>query len=197
MYKTWHHTLYLYIPVRIWFGIGSPHSFVCSKRRLNGAVLRKRPVKQVLVSQQLWHNKDPSRLKGFERRTEASILQPFSGNGNVPILGENIFQERDLKCTVNKQIKNIFVYLLSPCIFYNDARIARAISKLHNIHLFLFSFYCRLSFLPNRRIHFNEWRRHGITIHSSWHTNRTRHFLWSLCMYFLITKYTEFTMTYL
>jgi hypothetical protein len=35
------------------------------------------------MSQQLWHDKDPSLLKGLERRAQAYILQPFTSNGNV------------------------------------------------------------------------------------------------------------------
>jgi hypothetical protein len=34
------------------------------------------------VSQQVQHEKDPS-LLGPERRAEASILKPFTGNGDV------------------------------------------------------------------------------------------------------------------
>jgi hypothetical protein len=37
------------------------------------------------MSQQVWHDKDPSLLKGLERRAEALILQPFTGNGDVSI----------------------------------------------------------------------------------------------------------------
>jgi hypothetical protein len=35
------------------------------------------------VSQQVWHDKDPSLLKGPERRAYALILQVFTGNGEV------------------------------------------------------------------------------------------------------------------
>jgi hypothetical protein len=37
------------------------------------------------VSQQVWHDKDPSLLKGPERRAYAKLLQPFAGNGDVSI----------------------------------------------------------------------------------------------------------------
>jgi hypothetical protein len=33
----------------------------------------------------MWQDKDPSLLKGPERRGKAYILQPFTGNGNVCI----------------------------------------------------------------------------------------------------------------
>jgi hypothetical protein len=59
--------------VRIRVRIGSQHPLVCLKRRLNGAVLQLRPEKVRPVSQQLWHDKDPSPLKGPERRTQAKI----------------------------------------------------------------------------------------------------------------------------
>jgi hypothetical protein len=37
------------------------------------------------MSQQVWHDNDPSLLKGSERRAKAQILQPFTGNGVVSI----------------------------------------------------------------------------------------------------------------
>jgi hypothetical protein len=37
------------------------------------------------LSQQVWHDKDPSLQKGPERRAKALILQPFTGNGDVSI----------------------------------------------------------------------------------------------------------------
>jgi hypothetical protein len=37
------------------------------------------------VSQQVWHDKDPFLLKGPERRAQAKILQPFTGNSDVSI----------------------------------------------------------------------------------------------------------------
>jgi hypothetical protein len=49
-------------PVRIRVRIDPPHPLVCRKRRLNGAVLRMRPEKQ------MWHDKDPSLLKGGPER---------------------------------------------------------------------------------------------------------------------------------
>jgi hypothetical protein len=54
-------------PVRIRVRIDPPHPLVCRKRRLNGAVLRMRPVNRGPVSQQVWHDKDPSLLKGPEQ----------------------------------------------------------------------------------------------------------------------------------
>jgi hypothetical protein len=53
-------------PVRIRVRIDPPHPFVCRKRRLNGAVLRMK--NRGPVPQQVWHDKDPSLLKGPERR---------------------------------------------------------------------------------------------------------------------------------
>jgi hypothetical protein len=55
-------------PVRIRVRIDPPHPLVCRKRRLNGEVLRMRPENRGPVSQQVWHDKDPSLLKGPERR---------------------------------------------------------------------------------------------------------------------------------
>jgi hypothetical protein len=40
--------------------IDPPHSLACFKRRLNRAVLRVRPKNRGPVSQQVWHDKDPS-----------------------------------------------------------------------------------------------------------------------------------------
>jgi hypothetical protein len=40
------------------------------------------------VSQQVWHDKDPSLLKGPERRASAKILQPFTSNGDVSNVSE-------------------------------------------------------------------------------------------------------------
>jgi hypothetical protein len=37
------------------------------------------------VSQRVWHDKDPSLLKGPERRAQAKILQTFTGSGDVSI----------------------------------------------------------------------------------------------------------------
>ena len=49
--------------------IDPPHPRVCRMRRLNGAVLRMRPENRGPVSQQVWHDKDPSLLKGPERQS--------------------------------------------------------------------------------------------------------------------------------
>jgi hypothetical protein len=46
--------------------IDPPQPHVCRKRRLIGAVLPTRLEKP--VSQKVWHDKDPSLLKGPERR---------------------------------------------------------------------------------------------------------------------------------
>jgi hypothetical protein len=43
------------------------------------------PLERGPVSQQMWHNKDPSRHKGPERRAMAEILHPFTGNGDISI----------------------------------------------------------------------------------------------------------------
>jgi hypothetical protein len=51
-------------PTRIRVRIDPPHPLVCRKRRLNGAVRKNRGP----MSQQVWHDKDPSLLKGPERR---------------------------------------------------------------------------------------------------------------------------------
>jgi hypothetical protein len=59
------------IPVRIRVRIDPPHTPVCRKRRLNRAVPRMRPKNGGPVSQQVWHDKDPSLLKGPERRAKA------------------------------------------------------------------------------------------------------------------------------
>jgi hypothetical protein len=56
---------YLLNPVRIRVRIDPPHPLVCPKRQLNGAVLRMKPEKRRHVSQQVWHDKDPSLLKGL------------------------------------------------------------------------------------------------------------------------------------
>ena len=45
------------------------------------------------VSQQVWHDKDPSLLKGRGRRTE--ILQSF-GNGDVSIFKQNVNQNQSI-----------------------------------------------------------------------------------------------------
>jgi hypothetical protein len=58
-------------PVRIRVRIDPPHPLVCRKRQLNGAVLRMRPENRGPVSQQVLHDKDPSLLKGPERRALA------------------------------------------------------------------------------------------------------------------------------
>jgi hypothetical protein len=55
-------------PVRIRVRIDPPHPLVCRKRRLNGAVLRMRPEKPRSRVTQVWHDKDPSLLKGPECR---------------------------------------------------------------------------------------------------------------------------------
>jgi hypothetical protein len=44
-----------------------PHPLVCRKRQQNGAVLRMRRKKHFPVSQEVWHGKDPSLLRGPER----------------------------------------------------------------------------------------------------------------------------------
>jgi hypothetical protein len=62
-------------PVRNWVRIDSPHPLVCRKRRM-------RPGKTRPVSQQVWHDKDPSLLKAPECQAKAYILQPFTGNGD-------------------------------------------------------------------------------------------------------------------
>jgi hypothetical protein len=56
--------LLLTTTVRIRVRIDPPHPLVCRKRRLNGAVQKNRGP----VSQQVWHDKDSSLLKGPERR---------------------------------------------------------------------------------------------------------------------------------
>jgi hypothetical protein len=57
--------------VRIRVRIGPPHPLVCRKKRLNGAVYRMRPENRRPVPQQVRHDKDPSLLKGHERRVYA------------------------------------------------------------------------------------------------------------------------------
>jgi hypothetical protein len=69
----------------LWVRIGPPHPLICRKRRLNGAVLRMKPENRGPVSQQVWHDKDPSLLKCPERLAKAYILQPFTGNGDASI----------------------------------------------------------------------------------------------------------------
>jgi hypothetical protein len=32
----------------------------------------------------MWHDKDPSLLKGLERRAYVEIVQPFTGNSDIP-----------------------------------------------------------------------------------------------------------------
>jgi hypothetical protein len=49
------------------------------------------------------HDKDPSLLKGPERRAYAKILQPFTGNGDVSIYVKNSSGGRK---TVNNQSIN-------------------------------------------------------------------------------------------
>jgi hypothetical protein len=41
------------------------------------------------VTQQAWHDKDPSLLKDPERRAQAKFLQSFTGNGGVSIEVKN------------------------------------------------------------------------------------------------------------
>jgi hypothetical protein len=68
----WIHSITLYYsPVRIRVRIDPPHPLVCRKRRLNGAVLRMRPENRGPMSQQVWHDRDPSLLNGHERRALA------------------------------------------------------------------------------------------------------------------------------
>jgi hypothetical protein len=68
-------------PVRIRVKIGSQHPLACRKRLLNGGGCSDETGKTEAgpMSQQVWHNKDPSLLKGRERL----ILLPFTGNGDV------------------------------------------------------------------------------------------------------------------
>jgi hypothetical protein len=54
-------------PVRIRVRI-DPDPLVCRKRQLNGAILRMRLKNQGPLLQQVWYDKDPSLLKGPERR---------------------------------------------------------------------------------------------------------------------------------
>jgi hypothetical protein len=42
------------------------------------------------MSQQVWHGKDPSLLKGPESRAEAYISQPLTGNGDISIQVKNV-----------------------------------------------------------------------------------------------------------
>jgi hypothetical protein len=52
------------LPVWIRVRIDPPHPLVCRERRLNDETEKNRGP----VSQQVWHHKDPSLLKGPERR---------------------------------------------------------------------------------------------------------------------------------
>jgi hypothetical protein len=52
-----------------WVRIDPPLPLVCRKRQMNGAVLWMRLEKQIPVSQQVWHDKDPTLLKGPERQS--------------------------------------------------------------------------------------------------------------------------------
>lgn len=56
-------------------------SLACRTRRLSGAVLRVRPKKTEVPChvQQVWHDKE-----SFLLQAKALILQPFTGNGDVP-----------------------------------------------------------------------------------------------------------------
>jgi hypothetical protein len=64
----WMSLLFTYfLPVRILVRLDPPHSLVCRKRRLHGAVLWMRPEKPRSLSQYVWHNKVPSLFKGPER----------------------------------------------------------------------------------------------------------------------------------
>jgi hypothetical protein len=76
-------------PMRIRVRIDPPHPLVCRKRRLNGAILQMRPEKRGPVSQQVWHDKDPSLLKGHlsaEQRPKfcspspVQVTSPFKWN---------------------------------------------------------------------------------------------------------------------
>jgi hypothetical protein len=42
-----------------------------------------KPENRGSVPQQVWHDKDPSLLKGPACRAYAKILQPFTGNGDI------------------------------------------------------------------------------------------------------------------
>jgi hypothetical protein len=64
------------LTLRIRVRIDPPHPLVCHKRRLNGAVLRLRPENLGPMSQQLWHDKNPSLLKGHEHRPKFCSLSP-------------------------------------------------------------------------------------------------------------------------
>jgi hypothetical protein len=55
-------------PVRIRVRIDPPHPLVCCKRRLNGWSFGWDRKNRGLVSHKVWHGKDPSLLKGPERR---------------------------------------------------------------------------------------------------------------------------------
>jgi hypothetical protein len=90
-------------PVRIWVRIYPPHPLVCRKRRMNGARSfgwdRKN---RGSVSQKVWHDKDPSLLKGHERRT---YLPKFCSPSPVMVTSPYKWKilERDVKPPIINQ----------------------------------------------------------------------------------------------
>ena len=64
------------------------------------------------VSQQVWHDKDPSLLKGHKPRAKAWILQSSVGFGDNSIINENILELCENHTVLKKQIKLDIIYFL-------------------------------------------------------------------------------------
>jgi hypothetical protein len=58
---------------------------VCCKKRLNRPVLLHKTTKAETVSQQAYHNKDPSTYKDCKCNAKAYNFQSFTSNGDVTI----------------------------------------------------------------------------------------------------------------